>query len=101
MNRLSVAIGLLLSLLALLLPAEALAVELREAELMAGASPVLQNASGTVRLEDARLGGAGPTFFVPEPGGLWQLLHGAGLLTVLARRRRGRLPSQGCAEEIL
>lgn len=37
-----------------------MAVELRDAELVAGGSPVLQNDTGTVRLEDARLGRVGP-----------------------------------------
>ncbi len=78
----------LLGLLALLLPAAAGAVELRDAELVAGGTPVLQNGAGTVRLEDARLGRVGPTVFVPEPGALWQLGSGAGLLALLARRRR-------------
>ena len=64
------------------------AVELRDAELVAGGSPVLQNGGGTVRLEDARLGRVGPTVFVPEPGGLWRLSSGAGLLVLLARHRR-------------
>ncbi len=78
----------LLGLLALLLPATAGAVELRDAELVAGGSPVLQNGGGTVRLEDARLGRVGPTVFVPEPGALWQIGSGAGLLALLARPRR-------------
>ena len=64
------------------------ATELRDAEVVAGASPVLENASGTVRLEDARLGRLGATVFVPEPGALWQLGSGIGLLGLLAGRRR-------------
>jgi hypothetical protein len=83
--------ALVLSLLALLVTATASAVELRDAELVAGGNPVLQNAGGTVRLEDARLGRVGPTVFVPEPGALWQLVSGAGLLAVLERRRRARV----------
>ena len=79
--------ALVLFLMALLVPAAASAVELRDAELVAGDSPVLQNAGGTVRLEDARLGRVGPTAFVPEPGALWQLGSGMGLLVLLARRR--------------
>jgi hypothetical protein len=80
--------ALVLSLMALLVPAAASAVELRDAELVAGGNPVLQNAGGTVRLEDARLGRVGPTVFVPEPGALWQLGSGLGLLALLARSRR-------------
>jgi hypothetical protein len=90
--------ALVLSLLALLAPAAASAVELRDAELVAGGSPVLQNVGGTVRLEDARLGGVGPTVFVPEPGALWQLGSGMGLLALLASRRRA--PRDFANEEI-
>ncbi len=43
-------------LLAPLAAGIAWAVELRNAELVAAGSPVLQNSTGTVRLEDARLG---------------------------------------------
>ncbi len=78
----------LVGLLAALVPATALGVELRDAELVAGGEPVLQNGSGTVRLEDSRLGRLGPPVFVPEPGALWQLGTGIGLLALLARRRR-------------
>ena len=74
--------------LSLLLPSVAAAVELRDGELVAGGSPVLQNGTGTVRLEDARLGRLGPPVFVPEPGALWQLGSGIGLLALLAGRRR-------------
>jgi len=77
-----------MSLLALLLPATAFGIELRDAELVAGGNSVLQNGAGTVRLEDSRLGRVGPTVFVPEPGALWQLGSGAGLLALLAKRRR-------------
>ncbi len=93
----------LLGLLALLLPATAAAVELRDAELVAGGNPVLQNGAGTVRLEDARLGRVGPTVFVPEPGALWQLGSGAGLLALLARprRRSSRAIRRLVAEEVL
>ena len=80
--------ALVQSLLALLVPNAASAVELRDAELVAGGNPVLQNGAGTVRLEDARLGRVGSTVFVPEPGALWQLGSGVGLLALLARRRR-------------
>ena len=66
------------------------ATELRDAELVAGGSPVLQNGTGTVRLEDGRLGRLGPLVFVPEPGALWQLGSGIGLLALLARRHRRR-----------
>ena len=78
----------LVALLALLAPRTVSAVELRDAELVAGGSPVLQNGLGTVRLEDARLGRLGPPVFVPEPGALWQLGSGVGLLVLLAERRR-------------
>ena len=65
------------------------AVELRDAELVAAGSPVLQNGAGTVRLEDSRLGRLGPpVFFVPEPVALWQLGSGIGLLALLAGFRR-------------
>jgi hypothetical protein len=57
--------------------------ELRDAQLVAGGSPVLQNGSGSVRLEDARLG---PPNYVPEPSAVWQLGCGIGLLALLARR---------------
>jgi hypothetical protein len=70
------------------------AVELRDAELVASGSPVLQNGAGTVRLEDARLGRLGPPVFVPEPDALWQLGTGIGLLALLARRRRHRTASR-------
>ena len=89
----------LLGLLALLLPATAAAVELLDSELVAGGSPVLQNGSGTVRLEGARLGRVGPPVFVPEPGALWQFGSGVGLLAVLARRRRRRHVARCCATE--
>jgi hypothetical protein len=72
------------------------AVELRDAELVAVGSPVLQNGGGTVRLEDSRLGRLGPLALVPEPGALWQLGSGIGLLALLARRcgRRRAAASQ-------
>jgi hypothetical protein len=69
-------------------------VQLLDAELVAAGSPVLQNGTGTVRLEDARLGRLGPiVFVVPEPGALWQLGSGIGLLALFARRRRHRTVS--------
>ena len=83
----------LVALLAPLAAGTALAVELRDAELVAGGSPVLQNGAGTVRLEDARLGRLGPAVFVPEPGALWQLGSGIGLLALLAVRGRSRTAS--------
>jgi hypothetical protein len=73
-------------------------LELRDAELVAGGSPVLQNGAGTVRIEDARLGRLGPAVFVPEPGALWQLGSGVGLLALLAgRHRRGKAYDTGRA----
>jgi hypothetical protein len=56
------AIFALVGLLAPLAAGTASAVELRDAALVASGSPVLQNGSGTVRLEDGRL------VPVPEPG---------------------------------
>ena len=72
-------------LLAPLAAGIASAVELRDAELVAGGSPVLQNGTGTVRLEDLRLR------WLPEPGALWQLGSGIGLLALLAGRRKPRM----------
>ena len=68
------------------------AVELRDAELVAAGSPVLQNGTGTVQLEDSRLGRFGPLILVPEPGALWQMGSAIGVLMLLAgpRRRRKR-----------
>ena len=80
----------LVGLLVALAAGTASAIELRDAELVAGGSPVLQNGTGTVRLEDARLGRLGPPVFVPEPGALWQLGPGIGLLALLAQCRRRR-----------
>ncbi len=77
----------LVGLLAALAAGTASAVELRDAELVAAGSPVLQNDTGTLRLEDARLGRLGPPIFLPEPGALSQLGSGIGLLAFLARCR--------------
>ncbi len=49
----------LVGLLAALAAGSASAIELRDAELVAAGSPVLQNGTGTVRLEDGRLGRLG------------------------------------------
>ncbi len=87
----------IVGLVALLAAGTASGIELRDAELVAGGSSVLQNGTGTVRLEDARLGRVGPPVFVPEPGGLWQLGSGVGLLASLARRRRLRVPTAAAA----
>lgn len=79
----------LLGLLGLLVPAPAGATELLEAKVTTGAAPVLQNAGGTVRLEQAQVNATDrPTFFVPEPGALWQLGAGIGGLALLYTRRR-------------
>ena len=86
--------SMLILLLLLAVAGPALAVELRDAELVAGGSPVLQNGTGTVRLEDARLGRLGPPVFVPEPGTVWQLGSEIGLLALLAGRRRRRTASR-------
>jgi hypothetical protein len=93
----------LVSLMAVLLPATAFAVELRDAELVAGGNAIFQNGLGTVRLEGARLGRVAKTVFVPEPGGLWQLGSGAGLVARLAKRRRRsyRAMRRLVAEEML
>ena len=77
------------------------ATELRDAELTALGSAVLQNGSGTVRLEDARLGRLGPPVFIPEPGVLWQLGSGIGLLALLARRRKRQQRLKHLAAPIL
>lgn len=80
---------LLIPLLAAL-AAPGFATELLDARLTAAAAPVLQNAGATVRLEQPQFNGMGHrTFFVPEPGALWQLGSGiAGLALLQARRRR-------------
>jgi hypothetical protein len=62
-------------------------IQLRDAALVAGGVAVLRNVTGTVRLESGRLGRPGPAAFVPEPGTLWQLGPGLGLLALLAGRR--------------
>lgn len=85
----------LVGLLAPLATGTASAVELRDAELVAGGSPVLQNGTGTVRLEDSRLGRPGlSSILVPEPGALWQLGSAIGVLGLLAARRRNRTAFQ-------
>ncbi len=64
------------------------AVELRDAELVAGGSPVLQNGGGTVRLEQAQVNATNrPTFFVPEPGTALLVGFGAASLGVLRRHQ--------------
>ena len=59
-----------------------------DAAVVAGGSPELQNASGTVRLVEPEIDGVPRVIFVPEPGFLWQLVPGLGLLSILHRRRR-------------
>ena len=62
---------------------------LLDAKLTAGAELVLQNAGGTVRLEQPKVDGYGDaTFYVPEPVALWQLYSGVALLALLYKRRR-------------
>jgi len=81
--------SILTFLLFLALAGPALAVELLEARVTAGAAPVLQNAGGTVRLEQAQVNAtAHPTFTVPEPGTLGLLVSGLGGLVLLQARRR-------------
>lgn len=61
-------------------------VEMLDGRLVTAGSPVLQNASGTVQLEQGRLDAVGRrVFVVPEPRALWQLSTGSGLLVLLAR----------------
>jgi len=83
-----------LGMLVALVPGAARAVELRDAELVVGGSPVLQNGAGTVLLEDSRLGRLGPVF-IPEPGALCHLGSGIGVLVLLASHRRRRISSTG------
>jgi hypothetical protein len=81
-------------LLAPLAAGTASAVELLEGKVTVGAAPVLQNVGGTVRLEQPQVNEVDrTTFFVPEPGALWQLGSGIGLLALLAGRRRRRTAS--------
>lgn len=82
--------SILLILLVGTLAAPALATELLDARLTPAAAPVLQNAGATLRLEQPQFNGmAHRTFFVPEPGALWQLGSGiAGLALLRAGRRR-------------
>jgi hypothetical protein len=80
-------------LLALFLPANAGAVELRDAELVAGGSPVIENGEGTVRLEDGRLGTVSVP--VPEPGVLWQGGTAIAVLAFLRLRRRVAVDASG------
>ena len=80
--------AVIIGMLAALLAGNASATELRDAELVAGASSVLENGSGTVRLEDARLGRIGKAVLVPEPGAPWQVGSAIGVLALLAGRRR-------------
>jgi hypothetical protein len=79
----------LIGMLAPLMAETASAVELLDAELVAAGAPVLENASGTVRLEQGQLDVIGHKVFVvvPEPGMFWQLGSGIALLVFLARRR--------------
>ena len=101
--RLLIAVAVLLGATLMAMPAlltgeAASAVELLDAELVAAGTPVLQNASGTVRLEQGQLDAVGRrVFVVPEPGGLWQLASGIGLLVFLARRRCRRTEKEVAA----
>jgi len=65
-------------------------IELRDAELVAAGTPVMQDAAGSVRLEDGRLGRLGPTILVPEPDAFWMLGCGGGFLVLLGQRCRER-----------
>jgi hypothetical protein len=65
------------------------AVELRDAQLVAGGVPELQNGAGTVRILNPELGGE---IFVPEPRVAAQLGVGiAALALTMARRRKTAL----------
>jgi hypothetical protein len=91
-------------LLMFLVPAPAPAIELRDAELVAGGQTVLQNATGTVRIEDARVGRVSPaTFTVPVPICGSGAGEAAGVLIVIAleRRRRGRKTRSDTNQEIV
>lgn len=92
MLRLPYLISLLRAgLLVLLLASSARAATLlRDAELVPAGQPVLENVSGSVRLEDARLGRLAPPVFVPEPDAPIQLGVGIALLYLLSNRRRVR-----------
>lgn len=79
----------------LLVAGTAPATELLEARVTAGAETVLQDTSGTVRLERARVDATDhPTFFVPEPGALVQLGSGVAALVLMHTRRRRRVVSR-------
>ncbi len=84
------AILALVGLLAPLAAGTASAVELRDAELVAAGSPVIQNGSGTVQIVDSRMSRLSRGIYIPEPGAVWQLGSGIGLLALLAERRRRR-----------
>jgi hypothetical protein len=76
-------------LLAALATGVAIGVELRDAQLVGGGAPELQNGSGTVRILSPRLGGE---IFVPEPRVAAQLGVGiAALALTMARRRKTAL----------
>jgi hypothetical protein len=78
-------------LLATLATGVAIGVELRDAQLVAGGVPELQNGTGTVRILNPELGGK---IFVPEPRVAAQLGVGiAALALTMARRRKTALTS--------
>jgi len=78
-----------LSLATVVVAGTASSVELLQGTVTAGAATVLQNAGGTVHLEQPRIGAlTHPTFFVPEPVVLWQLGPGTVLLALLYARRQ-------------
>lgn len=84
----------LAGLLTALAAGTAASVELLEARVTAGAAPILENVGGTVRLEQPQVNATEhKTFFVPEPGALWQLGSGVGGLALLYARRRRRASS--------
>ncbi len=77
------------------IPYTAAAATLVNSEFVASGSAVLENGSGTLRIEDSRLGGHSTPMFVPEPGALLQLGSGAGLLSLLVGRRRRSVSHTG------
>ena len=66
------------------------AVELRDPEVAAGGGRDLSNSTGTVRIENARVGRSGRTFVVPEPALATAVGSGVALLVLLRSARQSR-----------